>query len=234
VIVTGGGSGIGRATATAFAAQGADVLIVGRTESRLAEVARDVPGVHVLAADITAPDGPQRVVNAAVAEFGRIDVVVNNAGIVSGAAQDVLATNLLAPMYLTQAALPHLTASSGLVVNVSTSIGQRGWPLPDGALYAAAKSALESLTRSWAVQFARHGVRVAAVAPGPIATAISQNRGLTTEQTEALRAELVAHVPLGRIGRPEEVAAAIAFLASDDASFITGAVLPVDAGWTAQ
>ena len=234
MIVTGGGSGIGRATATAFAAQGADVLIVGRTESRLAEVARDVPGVHVLAADITAPDGPQRVVNAAVAEFGRIDVVVNNAGIVSGAAQDVLATNLLAPMYLTQAALPHLTASSGLVVNVSTSIGQRGWPLPDGALYAAAKSALESLTRSWAVQFARHGVRVAAVAPGPIATAISQNRGLTTEQTEALRAELVAHVPLGRIGRPEEVAAAIAFLASDDASFITGAVLPVDAGWTAQ
>jgi NAD(P)-dependent dehydrogenase (short-subunit alcohol dehydrogenase family) len=239
VIVTGGGTGIGRATARSFAEQGAQVLIVGRTESRLAETAQGLPGIRPLAADIASPGAPELIVRTAMAEFGRIDVVVNNAAIVRqdplddvsrSTAEDMLATNLLAPMYLTQAALPNLAATGGVVVNVSTSIGQRGWPMPGGTLYRALKVALESLTRSWAVQFAPRGVRVAAVAPGPIATPIARHQGLTPAESDATRDALIAYVPLRRIGQPEEVAFWIVQLARPEAAYTTGVVIHVDGG----
>lgn len=239
VIVTGAGTGIGRATARSFAEQGAQVLVVGRTASRLAETARGLQGIRPFAADIAGPGAPELIVRAAMAEFGRVDVLVNNAAIVAQdplgdisrrAAEDMLATNLLAPMYLTHAALPHLAAAAGVVVNVSTSIGARGWPMPGGALYAALKIALESLTRTWAVQFAPRGVRVAAVAPGPIATPIAQHQGLTHEQVVATRDALIAYVPLGRIGQPAEVAFWITQLARPEAAYTTGVVIPVDGG----
>ncbi|WNV91213.1 SDR family oxidoreductase [Umezawaea sp. Da 62-37] len=235
VVVTGGGTGIGRATARAFAEQGAGVLVVGRTAARLAETASGLPGIRALTADITHPGAPDLVVRTAIEEFGRIDVLVNNAAVVRsdtgpGHAEEMLVTNLLAPVRLTHAALAHLTAAAGVVVNVSTSVGQRGWPLPGGALYVALKTALESLTRSWAVQFARRGVRVAAVAPGPIATPIALHQGLSAEQVEAMKEVLVAHVPLGRIGTPEEVAFWITQLARPEAAYTTGVVIPVDGG----
>jgi NAD(P)-dependent dehydrogenase (short-subunit alcohol dehydrogenase family) len=235
VIVTGAGTGIGRSTARSFADQGAYVLIVGRTAARLAETAQGRPGIRPLVADVTGPAAPELIVRTAIAEFGRVDVLVNNAAIVrqgtpGDAAQQMIATNLLVPMYLTQAALPHLAAAHGVVINVSTSIGQRGWPLPGGELYAALKTALESLTRSWAVQFAPRGVRVAAVAPGPIATPIARHQGLTREQADATRDALIARVPLGRIGQPEEVAFWIVQLARPEAAFTTGVVIPVDGG----
>jgi meso-butanediol dehydrogenase / (S,S)-butanediol dehydrogenase / diacetyl reductase len=239
VIVTGGGTGIGQATARAFAAEGAEVLVVGRTAERLAETAAGLPGIRPLAADITAPDAADLVVSTAVEAFGRIDVLVNNAAVVRqaplgetmrAAAEEMVATNLLAPVYLTEAALPHLRASSGVVVNVSTAVGQRGWPLPGGTLYAATKAAIDTLTRSWAVQLAPDGVRVVAVAPGPVATPIAQHQGLTQEQATALKETLVQHVPLRRIGRPEEIAFWIVQLASPEAGFTTGVVLPVDGG----
>jgi NAD(P)-dependent dehydrogenase (short-subunit alcohol dehydrogenase family) len=235
VIVTGAGTGIGRATARAFAEQGARVLIVGRTEARLVETAQDRPRIRPLVADVTDSAAPELIVRTAMAEFGRLDVLVNNAAVVrqatSGdAVPEMVSTNLLVPMYLTQAALPHLATARGVVVNVSTSIGQRGWPLPGGELYAALKSALESLTRSWAVQFAPRGIRVAAVAPGPIATPIGRHQGLTREQADAARQALITRVPLGRIGRPEEVAFWIVQLARPEAAFTTGVVIPVDGG----
>ncbi|SIR52728.1 SDR family NAD(P)-dependent oxidoreductase [Micromonospora avicenniae] len=240
VIVTGGGTGIGRATARAFAAQGAGVLVVGRTASRLAETAQGLPGVRPLVADVAAPGAAEMIVGAALDHFGRVDVLVNNAAVVrrtprddtSGrqAAGQMVATNLLAPMYLAQAALPQLATHAGVVVNVSTAIGQRGWPMPDGGLYVALKAALETLTRTWAVQFAPHGVRVAAVAPGPIATPIAQHQGLDPGQAAALRTALIAHVPLGRIGQPDEVAFWITQLARPEAAYTTGVVIPVDGG----
>jgi meso-butanediol dehydrogenase/(S,S)-butanediol dehydrogenase/diacetyl reductase len=235
VIVTGAGTGIGRATARAFAEQGAQVLIVGRTEARLVETARGLPRILPLVADVTGSAAPELIVRTAITEFGRVDVLVNNAAIVrqatpGDATQELVATNLLAPMYLTQAALPHLATAQGVVINVSTSIGQRGWPIPGGELYAALKTALESLTRSWAVQFAPRGVRVAAVAPGPIATPIARHQGLTQAQADATREALIARVPVGRIGRPEEVAFWIVQLARPEAAFTTGVVIPVDGG----
>ncbi|MFG2938269.1 SDR family NAD(P)-dependent oxidoreductase [Streptomyces sp. NPDC048282] len=237
VAVTGAGTGIGRASARAFAAGGAHVLAVGRRTEPLRETAAGHDRITPLAADITDDGGPELIVRTALEMYGRLDVLVNNAGIVRGGALGTLtpeliapqiATNLIAPVLLTQAALPSLEASGGVIVNVSTSVGQRAWP--GNSVYAATKTALELLTRSWAVELAPRGVRVVAVAPGAIATPIGEHQGLTPERLAALRDWQLAHTPLGRIGRPEEVAWAITQLAAPSASFVTGVVLPVDGG----
>lgn len=237
MVVTGAGSGIGRATARAFGTAHAHVLAVGRRAAPLAETAAGHPRIIPLALDITAADAPRRVVDAALAQHGRLDVLVNNAGIAGGgglAELDETAVrrqwdiNLLAPVRLAQAALPALVAARGVIVNVTTSIGQRGWP--GSSLYAAGKVALDSLTRSWAVELAPHGVRVVAVAPGAIDTPIGEHQGLSQQQRAAVRAWQIEHTPLGRIGRPEEVAWAVLQLCDAKAAFVTGVVLPVDGG----
>ncbi|PKV94903.1 NAD(P)-dependent dehydrogenase (short-subunit alcohol dehydrogenase family) [Amycolatopsis echigonensis] len=239
VIVTGGGTGIGQVTAREFARRGANVLVVGRTAERLAETAEGSPRIRLFAADLTEAGAAEAIVVAALAEFGRIDVLVNNAGIVgpaalgeikAGAFDEVVATNLLAPVYLVQAAMPHLSETEGAVVNVTTAIGQRGWPMPGREFYAATKAALESLTRSWAVQLAPRGIRVTAVAPGPVATEIYAREGLSAEQGKAQHEGLREMVPLRRLAQPEEVAHWIVEVASPDAEYITGVVMPVDGG----
>ncbi|MFE3411996.1 SDR family NAD(P)-dependent oxidoreductase [Streptomyces mirabilis] len=237
VAVTGAGTGIGRATARAFAAEGAHVLAVGRRVEPLHETAAGHAQITPLAADITAAGEPERIIHTARELHGRLDVLVNNAGIVHSGALGTLtpetitpqiATNLLAPILLAQAALPLLEATGGVIVNVSTSVGQRAWP--GSSVYAATKTALELLTRSWAVELAPRSIRVVAVAPGAIDTPIGEHQGLTPERTAEVREWQLAHTPLGRIGQPEEVAWAITQLASPAASFITGIVLPTDGG----
>ncbi|MFF1649156.1 SDR family NAD(P)-dependent oxidoreductase [Streptomyces sp. NPDC058240] len=237
VAVTGAGTGIGRATARAFAADGAHVVAIGRRSEPLKETATGHERITPLPVDITAEGEPERIVQAVLETYGRLDVLVNNAGIVRSGALGTLtpemitaqlATNLVAPILLAQAALPSLEASGGVIVNVSTSVGQRAWP--GSSVYAATKTALELLTRSWAVELAPRGVRVVAVAPGAIDTPIGEHQGLTPERMTAVREWQVAHTPLARIGRPEEVAWAITQLAAPAASFVTGVVLPVDGG----
>ncbi|GGU88989.1 ketoreductase [Streptomyces litmocidini] len=237
VVVTGAGTGIGRATARSFAAQGATVVAVGRREEPLRETAEGHPGIRPFAADVTAEGAAEEIVRAALTDHGRLDVLVNNAGISAGGPlgtldrsviAPLLETNLVAPVLLAQAAVPALRESRGVVVNVTTTIGQRGWPA--GSVYPATKSALETLTRCWALELAPAGVRVVAVAPGAIETPIADHMGLTPEQRKAVRDRQLAHTPLGRIGRPEEVAWAITALAAPDAAFLTGTVLPVDGG----
>ncbi|KQX53484.1 MULTISPECIES: SDR family oxidoreductase [unclassified Streptomyces] len=237
VLVTGAGTGIGRATARAFAGQGATVVAVGRRPEPLRETAEGHPTIHPFVADVTAEGAAEEIVRAALTGHGRLDVLVNNAGISAGGPlggldrsviTPLLETNVVAPVLLTQAAVPALRESRGVVVNVTTTIGQRGWPA--NSVYPATKSALETLTRCWAVELAPDGVRVVAVAPGAVETPIGDHMGLSPERLKALRAWQLAHTPLGRIGRPEEVAWAITSLAAPDAAFLTGTVLPVDGG----
>ncbi|MEU4271572.1 SDR family oxidoreductase [Streptomyces sp. NPDC026092] len=237
IVVTGAGTGIGRATARAFADAGAGVVAVGRRPGPLAETAEGVPGIRPLVADITAEGAAERIVRSVLNAHGRLDVLVNNAGIATGGPLGTLdrsvvgplvETNLVAPVLLTQAAVPALEATGGVVVNVTTTVGQRGWP--NNSVYPATKSALETLTRCWAVELAPRGIRVVAVAPGAIETPIADHMGLTPERRAAVRAWQIARTPLGRVGLPEEVAWAITRLASPEAAFLTGTVLPVDGG----
>jgi NAD(P)-dependent dehydrogenase (short-subunit alcohol dehydrogenase family) len=173
-LVTGGGSGIGRAIALALASRGMDVLVVGRRPAAISQTAALCSGIRHLVADVAEPKDTPRVVHAAAAELGRLDILVNNAAILRPAplekielvsAREVWETNVLGPTLLAQAALPHLVASRGAIVNVSSTFGTK--PAPQISQYGASKAALEQLTISWALELADRGVRVNAVAPGP-------------------------------------------------------------------
>ncbi|MEV4754167.1 SDR family oxidoreductase [Micromonospora sp. NPDC049559] len=237
VIITGGGTGIGRATAHAFAERGARVLIVGRTEATLRETAEGHDGISTVVADITAADGPDLVVEAALRALGGIDVLVNNAATAAfGAlgqldrdlARTQFDTNLCAPIFLTQRALEPLAARGGTVVNVGTAgaLGLRSWP--NNAVYGASKAALDFLTRSWAVELAPRGIRVVGVAPGVVDTGVGVRAGMPEDAYQGFLKQMADRVPLGRVGRPEEIAWWIVQLTRPEARYANGMVVPID------
>jgi meso-butanediol dehydrogenase / (S,S)-butanediol dehydrogenase / diacetyl reductase len=232
-IVTGAGSGIGRATARRLAADGYRVTLSGRRESALHESTAEMAGgsTLVVRCDVTDPTAVTDVIGATLERFGRIDVLVNNAGISrSGAFPDVtlpswrevMAVDVESIVLVTQAALPALVASGGNVVNVASVAGLGGDP--GMTIYNAAKGAVVNLTRSLAVELAPHHVRVNAVAPSLTTT------DATADIPPEHHAEFVRRIPLGRAAEPADVAGVIAFLAGADARFVTGVVLPVDGG----
>lgn len=240
-LITGGGSGIGAATARRLAAAGHGVCVTGRRPEPLDDVAAEIGGLAVVA-DTGDADGMERAVAAAVDRLGGLDVLVCSAGTgASGAVADqtperwarVIDTNLTGAFHACRAALPHLVESRGAVVTVSSLAGLRAGP--ESAAYGASKAGLIMLTQSIAFDYGRRGVRANCVCPGwirtPMADAQMDELAKRTGGDREAAYELANRlVPVRRPGTPEEVAEAIAWLASPASSYVNGAVLPVDGG----
>jgi NAD(P)-dependent dehydrogenase (short-subunit alcohol dehydrogenase family) len=240
-LVTGGTRGIGLAAGALLSATGARVVLTGRNAELGAEAERSLPGASFVSGDIRQADEVRSIVDVAVALHGRLDILVNSAGIIyrnrsverhtEEEWDDTFATNVKGTFLMCRAAMPHLRANRGTVVNVSSYTGLVGFA--GAAAYAASKAAVVNLTRTMALDHAHEGVRVNCVCPGSVDTdMIHEAWEATGDVAGAARAWAGKH-PLGRIATAEEVARAILFLASDAASFITGAALPVDGGITA-
>jgi NAD(P)-dependent dehydrogenase (short-subunit alcohol dehydrogenase family) len=229
-LVTGGTSGIGRATAEALAREGAHVLVSGRNEARGAEVVAAIREAGGRAEFVIADLGNADDVRALGARATDVDILVNNAGVFpagpthelpESAFDEAFAVNVKAPFLLTAAIAPQMAERGGAIVNVTTMVAEFG--MAGLSAYGASKAATALLTKAWAAEYGPSGVRVNAVSPGPTSTPGTEAMG---EGFDAI----VSTIPLGRAAAPKEIAEMIVFLASDRASYLNGAVVPVDGG----
>ncbi len=240
VLVTGASSGIGRATAERFLGEGAKVALVGRRKAALEEVVSRATGAEnsfIVVADLSSETESERCIAQAVELMGGLDVLVNAAGILkAGRIEDtslelwdeMMNINLRSIFHLMKLAVPHLERSRGKIVNVSSVTGPRSFP---GVLaYCVSKAGLDQLTRCAALELAAKGIRVNAVNPGVVVTGLHRVGGMNAEAYAAFLEHSKTTHPLGRVGRPEEVADLIYFLASEGASWITGATVSIDGG----
>jgi NAD(P)-dependent dehydrogenase (short-subunit alcohol dehydrogenase family) len=243
-VVTGGGSGIGAATAALLAREGACVVIAGRSAERGEAQVRSIPSGNGSAVfvqtDVTDATAVTALMNQAVEKYGRIDVLFNNSGVevpeeLSGPGERdwdrLFATNVKGTWLCCKEAIPHLLRTRGVIVNNASMAGLIG--VAGSVGYAASKAAVVSLTRSLALGYASQGLRVNAICPGPIATQMTWDEWEAAGGPEEGRRRADATCPARRIGEPEEVARLVVYLASDAASFITGAAIPIDGGKTA-
>lgn len=234
-VVTGGNSGIGYASAEKLKAKGANVIITGRSEERVAKAAEKL-GVRGIVADVTSLDAIDNLVNEVKESHGNVDVLFVNAGIFAPAPvgqiteemfDHQLGINFKGAVFTTEKFLPILNDGAS-VINLSSINAYTG--MPNTAIYAATKAALNSYTRTAATELAPRKIRVNAVNPGPVETPIFGKTGMPEEQLNGLATAMQERIPLKRFGQPEDVANLVVFLASDEASFITGSEYNVDGG----
>lgn len=232
-VITGAGSGIGRAIAREFAREGARLLVAELDEisgrAVVEEIAASGGEARLVRCNVAQEEEVRAAVQAAVEAFGRLDVMVNNAGVADSGWDLTLAVNLSGVYYgCKHAAETMAAAGGGVIINMASILGLVGVGFADP--YVAAKHGVVGLTRNFAVTYGGRGVRVNCINPGFIETPMTK---MITDNP-AFREQIERQTPLGRFGKPEEVAKAAVFLASDDASFMTGAALVVDGGWTAR
>jgi len=246
VFISGGATGIGRAAAFLFARQGAVVTIfdwdVDNGEKCIQEILAAGGNGIFLSGNLIYPDEVEKAVEQSLNAFGGIDILINNAGVESSYSvhempveewDRVMAVNLRGMYLMAKAVIPIMKKSGGgAIVNTASISGLVGWPL--SAAYCASKGGVIQLTKQMAVDYARDNIRVNCVAPGTTLTPLIERLFQQESDPEQAKQQIARMHPLGRFARPEEIAQAILFLASEDASFITGAVLPVDGGYTAK
>jgi NAD(P)-dependent dehydrogenase (short-subunit alcohol dehydrogenase family) len=244
-LITGGGTGIGKAIAMAFAREGAKVAVAGRRVEKLKDGVREIEqqGGEALAigCDVSKAGDAKRAVREAAERFGRLNVLVNNAGVlnvstIEGISEEewdrLMAINLKGPFLMCRAALPELRkAGGGAIVNIGSVLGLVA--MKDRAAYCASKGGVTLLTKAMALDHARDNVRVNCICPSIVETELVKNLFDANEQGEALRRSRIASIPLQRFGRPADVAEMAVFLASEESSWLTGAAIPLDGGLTA-
>jgi NAD(P)-dependent dehydrogenase (short-subunit alcohol dehydrogenase family) len=242
-LITGAGSGIGRACALAFAREGAQVALVGRTRAKLEQVAGEIGAAAslVCAADVSKAADIEKVVSKTVQHFGELHILVNNAAtLIAGTASShteaewdqTFNTNVKGVWLLSRAALPYLRAAGGgSIINMSSCIGVVG--ARNRVAYSASKGAVTLMTKSMAMDHAVENIRVNCICPGIVETEMVAEFITKAPDPEAARKQRLALHPLGRFGKPEDIAHAAVYLASDESSWVTGAAIPVDGGFTA-
>ncbi len=244
-LITGGGTGIGRAIAVAFAREGANVALAGRRLEKLKEVAGEIKKqrgeAKAIECDVTRARDAQRAVQETAKQFGKLDVLVNNAGILSVATVDgisetewdrVMKVNVKGPFLLSRAALKEFRkAGGGAIVNIGSVLGLVA--MKDRAAYCASKGGVTLLTKAMALDHAHENVRVNCICPAIVETELVRGLFDSNEQGRALRKARLTTIPLGRFGKPVDVAELAVFLASEESSWLTGAAIPLDGGLTA-
>ena len=242
-IITGSGTGMGKATALLFAKEGAEIALFGRREEKLREVEKEIKDQSgkdaiVVSGNVANIDDARMLVDKTIKEFKKIDILVNNAGIFRGTPfqeteasewDEVMETNLKGAFLLTKEVIPHMLSNKGgAIINIASILGMVA--IPNTSAYNTSKGGLVMFTKSIAIEYANQNIRANCICPGLVATPMTKD---FMAETETMK-EIIKDYPMGRFGKPEDIAYPCLFLASEWSSWITGTVLPVDGGYTAK
>ena len=237
VLITGGSRGIGKAIAKLFMKEGAEVVITSRNQKQLQQTSKEIGNPFFVAGDVRSENDVKSVIDKTIKKFGSIDILVNNVGVLPKMKpldkitekewNEIIDVNLSGHFRFTKHVIPHMKKNGGSIINIASDAGLRPFENFHADAYAAAKASIIHLTKLWALEYAKNNIRVNCVCAAVVDTDMTRNLWLNTKEKQRITA---AEHPLGRIGTGEDIAKAVLYFASDDSSWTTGAILPVDGG----